>query len=110
MPLSLEASVFRPTDAVKAAVVVEAPYVIVNVVPGDFDYDGRLDVLVSLKEETSPSAAPSFNDLRVGKISHRIYYGTLSGFGATCSMLDPFDQNRSCVFGATVIFGSALGG
>ena len=42
---------------------VEAPFVITNVIPGDYDYDGRLDLL--LMGEDSPGGWWSTNELKM---------------------------------------------
>ena len=50
-------------QAVPGAGPIQAPYIITNIVPGDYDYDGRLDLL--LMGEDSPGGWWSDNELKM---------------------------------------------
>jgi integrin alpha FG-GAP repeat containing protein 1 len=80
--------------------VVEVPNIL-NVVPGDFNYDGKLDILVSYSE----------NNL----VSMQVHFGTYAGFESQFSTVSPQAQDQPLVLDANAdlipdMFGTAANG
>lgn len=65
-------------EAVANAKGIHAPWVITNVIPGDYDYDGRLDLLVMGQEH--PDGWWEDNEVRM------LFYRGLGG-GNFCKLI-----------------------
>ena len=89
-------------EAVQGAKAVTAPFVITNVVPGDYDYDGRLDMLLMGQDNPGGWWADEELHMTVHRGQGRGQFGKIPLLAAQLASAD-FHVTCSCTHDNTFI-------